>query len=215
MVAKKESLYTRQLAYGTEVLPKRLDKLPAHGRSNLPGNFKHGYSFLITPNERLMVTLRYLASGRTLEDLKFSCRIAPQTLEKIIPYNCEAIFKTLRNYRKSLNIPPLSYFNVQQRRRNGENVAGEFEHRWNFSNCIGAVNEKHVATVMPPGSGSYIYNNKNFHSQHILGIANANYELPYISFGINGRVSDGGVFEAPDLSKKLEDGSLNLPKDGG
>ncbi|KAJ8869402.1 hypothetical protein PR048_028392 [Dryococelus australis] len=46
--------------------------------------------------------------------------------------------------------------------------------------------------MLPPGSGSYIYNYKNFHSQVLLGIANANYELLYFSLGINGRVSDGG-----------------------
>ncbi|KAJ8869401.1 hypothetical protein PR048_028391 [Dryococelus australis] len=90
MVPKKESLYTRQLAYGTGVLPRRLDKLPEQGRTNLPGTFKNGYSFrrkyiyismskAITPNERLMATLRCLATGKTLEDLKVSCHIAAQT----------------------------------------------------------------------------------------------------------------------------------------
>ncbi|KAJ8870330.1 hypothetical protein PR048_029351 [Dryococelus australis] len=44
MVPRKESLHTRQLAYGTGVLPRRLNKLPAHGRPNSPGTFKHGYS---------------------------------------------------------------------------------------------------------------------------------------------------------------------------
>ncbi|KAJ8884456.1 hypothetical protein PR048_016313 [Dryococelus australis] len=68
--------------------------------------------------------------------------------------------------------------------------------------------------MLPPGSGSYVYNYKNFHSQVLLGKAKANYELLYFSFGINGRVSDGSVFEASHLSTKLEDGSLNLKKEG-
>ncbi|KAJ8866198.1 hypothetical protein PR048_033722 [Dryococelus australis] len=68
--------------------------------------------------------------------------------------------------------------------------------------------------MLPLVSGSYIYNYKNFHSQVLLAIAYANYELLYFSFGTNGRVSDRGVFDASDLSKKLEDGSLNLPKEG-
>jgi hypothetical protein len=33
----------------------------------------------ISADERLAVTLRYLAAGRTLEDLKFFCAIAPQS----------------------------------------------------------------------------------------------------------------------------------------
>ncbi|KAJ8893474.1 hypothetical protein PR048_006072 [Dryococelus australis] len=190
IVPKKELLYTRQLAYGTEVLPKRLDILPAHGRTNLPGNFNHGYSFPIPPNGRLMATLRYLATGRTLKNLRFSCHIAPQTLGKIIPDNCEAIFKAMGNYCK-----------CPTRGEEWENVAGEFEHRWNFPNCIGAVDGKHVVNMPPPGSGSYIYNYKDFHSQVILGIADANYELLYFRFGINGRVSDGDIFEASDLTE--------------
>ncbi|KAJ8894960.1 hypothetical protein PR048_000268 [Dryococelus australis] len=101
--------------HGRAKLPRRLDKLPAHGRVNLPGTFKHGYCFrkkkkkkkndtrmrkAITPNEILMATLRYLATGRTFEDLEFSCRKAPLTLGKIIPDTCEAIFKAQRNYCK-------------------------------------------------------------------------------------------------------------------
>ncbi|KAJ8870331.1 hypothetical protein PR048_029352 [Dryococelus australis] len=142
-----------------------------------------------------MATLRCLATGRTLEDLKFSCRTAPQTLGKIIPDACEAIFKAPRNYCK-------------------ENVARVFEHRWNFPNCIGAVDGKDVAIMLPPGSGSHIYNYKNVHSQVLLGIANANYELLYFSFGTNGRVSDGGVFEASDLSKKTRRRETECAKGG-
>ena len=33
----------------------------------------------------------------------------------------------------------------------------------------------------------------------LMGIANANYELIYVHFGTNGRVSDGGVIEHTDF----------------
>jgi hypothetical protein len=47
---------------------------------------------------------------------------------------------------------------------------------------------KHVAITPPPGAGSYFFNYKNFHSQVLFGVANANYELLYLSFGTNGCV---------------------------
>jgi len=47
----------------------------------------------ITPHEKL--TLRYLATGRTLEDLKFATRISPQSLEQIIPEICLALATAL------------------------------------------------------------------------------------------------------------------------
>ncbi|KAJ8895963.1 hypothetical protein PR048_001304, partial [Dryococelus australis] len=166
-----------------------------------------------------MVTPRYLATGRTLEDLKFSCRIAPKTNVRTL---LNGVFPTLPKYlslfccaraKQSLDIPFLVLLQCPTTEEEWENVAREFEHRWNFPNCIGAVDGKHVAITPPPGSGSYFYNYKIFHSQVLLGTVNANYELLYFSFGTNGRVSDGGVFEVSDLSKKLEDGSLKLPKE--
>lgn len=54
----------------------------------------------ITPHEKLTATLRYLSTGRTLEDLKFSTRISPQTLGKVIPETCAAISKVLKDYCK-------------------------------------------------------------------------------------------------------------------
>lgn len=56
----------------------------------------------ISPHERLVATLRFLATGRNYEDLKFSTIISPQALSYIIPNtSCEAIYKVLRkNYLK-------------------------------------------------------------------------------------------------------------------
>jgi hypothetical protein len=39
----------------------------------------------IPPNERLTATLRFLAAGRSYEDLKFTIIISPQALGYIVP----------------------------------------------------------------------------------------------------------------------------------
>ena len=44
----------------------------------------------ITPLERLSVTLRYLATGNTFEDLKFLCAISPQTIGRIVVETCSS-----------------------------------------------------------------------------------------------------------------------------
>lgn len=50
----------------------------------------------ISAHERLMVTLRFLATGRSYECLKFSAIISPQALGRIIPETCAAIYKVLK-----------------------------------------------------------------------------------------------------------------------
>ncbi|CAH1989232.1 unnamed protein product [Acanthoscelides obtectus] len=71
-------------------------------------------------------------------------------------------------------------------------VAEGFNNMWQFENCLGAVDGKHIAIKQPPGSGSYYYNYKGFFSVVLFAIVNANYEFTYVSCGTNGRISDGG-----------------------
>lgn len=55
----------------------------------------------ISPHERLTATLRFLATGRSYEDLKFSTIISPQALSYIIPETCDALYKVLhKDYLK-------------------------------------------------------------------------------------------------------------------
>ena len=53
-----------------------------------------------TPHERLTATLRFLTTGRSYEDLKFSTIMSPQALGNIIPETCRAIYKVLKKYYK-------------------------------------------------------------------------------------------------------------------
>ena len=91
------------------------------------------------------------------------------------------------------------------------NIALEFEVKWQFANCIGAVDGKHVEIQPPHGSGSYFYNNKGTHRIVLMAVANANYEFIYIDVGANGPVSDGGVWGNCTLSKRLEENKAGLP----
>lgn len=49
----------------------------------------------VTAHERLTATLRYLATGRSYEDLKYSTAVSAQALGHIIPETCQAIWQTL------------------------------------------------------------------------------------------------------------------------
>jgi len=51
----------------------------------------------ITPHERLTATLRFLATGCSYEDVKFTTIISPQLLGEIIPETCNAIYTVLKD----------------------------------------------------------------------------------------------------------------------
>lgn len=90
-------------------------------------------------------------------------------------------------------------------------ISQDFEKMWQFPNCLGAVDGKHVAIVPPPNSGSYFYNYKGFHSMVLMAVVNANYEFVMCDFGTNGRISDGGVIANTKFGEKLENNTLNIP----
>ena len=66
----------------------------------------------ITPHERLSCTLRYLATGRNYEDLKFSTRISKPALSKIIPETCDAIYTVLKEEFMKVYISNSAYYFV-------------------------------------------------------------------------------------------------------
>ena len=50
----------------------------------------------ISPSERLSITLRYLASGNSFEDLKFLTATSLQEIGKLVIETCEAIIVCLK-----------------------------------------------------------------------------------------------------------------------
>lgn len=51
----------------------------------------------ISVEQRLATTTRYLATGRSLEDIKISKFVSPQALDHIIPETSKAVSEVLRN----------------------------------------------------------------------------------------------------------------------
>jgi hypothetical protein len=81
------------------------------------------------------------------------------------------------------------------------NIANKFQDKWNFPNCIGALDGKHVT----------LRNYKNSFSIVLMALVDADYKFVYADVGANGRIGDGGVFRNCSLSAALETNSLNVP----
>ena len=157
---------------------------------------------VISAAERITLTLRFLATGETYKSLSYQFRISRAAISYIIEEVCDAIVK---------NMAP-EFLKVPSSPEEWLTIAQKFEERWQFPNCIGAIDGKHVVMQPPREAGSHYYNYKHTHSIVLMAVAGPDYECIYADVGTNGRISDGGVWNKCGLSKAIENNSLSLPK---
>ncbi|XP_051165676.1 uncharacterized protein LOC127284326 isoform X2 [Leptopilina boulardi] len=86
-----------------------------------------------------------------------------------------------------------------------------FEEKWDFPNCVGAIDGKHIRIFMPPHAESSFFNYKKFHSFVLLAICDAEYRFSWIAVGDYGSLCDASVFQATSLARHLNSRAYNLP----
>ncbi|XP_033945025.2 uncharacterized protein [Pseudochaenichthys georgianus] len=154
----------------------------------------------IEPKQRLAVALRYLASGDSLVSLAFSYRLGCSTVREAVHLVCAAIEKMM-----------MERFLPRPTEDTWKEVAQGFWEKWNFPNCLGAIDGKHIVIQAPPLSGSQYFNYKKTFSIVLLALVDADYRFRVIQVGDFGRTSDGGVYAGSDLGKGLEARTLHVP----
>ncbi|XP_029344031.1 uncharacterized protein LOC103309790 [Acyrthosiphon pisum] len=87
----------------------------------------------ISPKEKLMVCLRFLATGDSFQTISFSYRLGHSTVHYIVKEVCKAIVDEL-----------LAEVMPQPKEKDWEKISDDFWKMWNFHNCLGALDGKHV-----------------------------------------------------------------------
>ena len=150
----------------------------------------------ISPEEKLAITLRVLATGETYNSLMYQYRVSEESISTFVPEVCQVTIETFMG----------DYMALPDSKENGLSVAKEFEEKWQFPNCVGAIDGKHVPLINPFNSGSTYFNYKNFFSIALLALVGIDNKFLYVNVGCQGRISDGGVFKSLQLYHPLVNG---------
>jgi len=78
-----------------------------------------------------------------------------------------------------------------------------------FHNTCGAIDGKHTAIEIPEHSGALYYNYKGFYSIVLMAVVNARKEFIMVDVGMNGQISDGGVFFYSKFGELLQQGKID------
>nr|CAI5853248.1 unnamed protein product [Callosobruchus analis] len=156
----------------------------------------------IPVRERFCVALRFFASGDSFVSLSYLFKFSPQVVSRYIFDVCDALISVLKD---QIKMPRTS--------NEWKKIATEFENKWNFHHCLGAIDGKHILIQSPINSGSEFFNYKHTFSVVMMALVDANYMFTYVDVGCQGRTSDGGVFRNTVLGRKLLENDLMLPED--
>ncbi|XP_003244309.1 protein ALP1-like [Acyrthosiphon pisum] len=151
---------------------------------------------------KLEVTLRYLATGDSYKTLQYIYRVGKSSISEFVPEVFNAILEELKEY-----------IEVPREKSKWNKIMDGFNSLWNFPNCIGAIDGKHIVMECPANSGSNYFNYKGTFSIVLLALVDHNYNFTCIDIGSYGSNSDGGIFAKSALKKAIEEHVLHTPTD--
>ena len=154
----------------------------------------------ISPEERITLTLRYLASGDSQQSMAFNFRLGRTTVCNIIQETCEAIWIAVN---QDFVVSP-------QSEQDWKEISAKFYEEWDFPNCLGALDGKHVAIECPGFSGSEYYNYKGFYSIVLMAICDAQYCFTIVDIGNFGRDNDAQIFNGSEMGRAFISGDMNI-----
>lgn len=91
---------------------------------------------------------RYFSCGSLQRHVASSYRVSKASFCDIIDTVCNAICSEMQN-----EMPRLS-------KEGWLNIANRYNHKWNFPNCLGSIDGKHIPIKSPPNAGSLFFNYK-------------------------------------------------------
>ena len=152
---------------------------------------------------KLAVTLRFLATGNSYTSLAFSFRTSKSAISLFVPAVCKALIAAYKH----------RYLQCPRTPAEWDEVAQLFATRWNYHNCVGALDGKHIAIRKPNHAGTQYFNYKKFHSIILMALADAQYRFLYVDIGAEGAAGDAGTWYRSNLHRAITTGRVGFPED--
>ena len=157
----------------------------------------------ISPADRLMVTLRYFASGNSQVSLSYLFLMGKKTISQIVSETSRAIHIARKD----------PYFTSPKSAEQWRQISLEFSEQWQFPHVIGAIDGKHIRIKAPYRSGTNYHNYKGYFSLQLLAVCDAKYKFVFADVGQYGSNNDCSVLNNSKLGERLQRGTLHIPPD--
>ncbi|KAJ8889104.1 hypothetical protein PR048_008598 [Dryococelus australis] len=148
----------------------------------------------ISPEQKLCLTLRFMAAGENCHSLAFQFRICV----------IKDILRSISSKMLHFVIPPPNQDAIKH-------ASIRFHRKWNYPYCCGSIDGKHVRIIRPERSGSLFYNYKELFSVVLLALVDDHYKFLVIDVGSYDKECDTGIFIKSALGKSISDGTFNFP----
>ncbi|KAG0435071.1 hypothetical protein HPB47_018695 [Ixodes persulcatus] len=156
----------------------------------------------VSAKTRLQLTLRYLASGESHHhSLSRQFRVGHSAVNDIIHSTCAVIYDMLKDEELAAPKSTDAWLRAAQ----------QFSDRWQFPNCVGGNDGKHVAIIKPAKSGTVYYNYKKTYSILLFALADASCKFLYVDVGTPGSKGDAAIWQTTPLQKAVRNKSSGLP----
>ncbi|CAN7982565.1 unnamed protein product, partial [Ixodes pacificus] len=126
----------------------------------------------ISAEERLDMTLHFLASGDSLRSLLYQYLVGHSAVHSIVYSTCTALYNYLRQWYLVII---LFFLDIVLLKTSPEwrGVAQRFQEIWNYPHCLGAIGGKHINMFAPPNTGSDYFNYMGNFSLVLLAVVDA------------------------------------------
>lgn len=148
----------------------------------------------ISPAERLTITLCYLATGNSQVSLYFNFRVRCSIMCHLLRETCFVMWHILCE----------GFVRAPNTEEEWKGISEQFARLWNFPNCVGAIDRKHVVIQAPANCGSAFYGYKGTHLIVLLAVCDAHYHFTLVDIGNAGHHGNSGVLSHSAFGQGIE-----------